>query len=87
MTNTAYTSLYEITDLQQWIMRFVDYWANTVKTPIPQKEIVAEMKRRNKTYGGTISALRGLLKSGYIRKAVISTEPLNTVRYVQLRSI
>lgn len=81
---TAYTNLYDITELQQVIVRFITYWASTVKTPIPQKEIIEEMERHGRKASTVVNALNGLLKLGYIRRSV---EVSNTTSYVQLRRL
>ncbi|HZX14949.1 MAG TPA: hypothetical protein VFF49_11195 [Thermodesulfobacteriota bacterium] len=84
MPKTEYTNLYDITDLQQKIVRFITYWVMTEKTPIPQKEIIDEMKRKGRNSSTVVNALNGLLKLGYIRRAVIIS---NKTFYVQLRKI
>jgi Fe2+ or Zn2+ uptake regulation protein len=81
---TAYTNLYEITELQQTIVKYITYWVTTEKTPIPRKEIIAEMKRRGKKSSTVVNALNGLLRLGYIRRAVITS---NKTFYVQLRKV
>lgn len=84
MPRTKYTNLYDITDLQQKIVRFITYWVKTEKTPIPQKEIIEEMKRKGRNSSTVVNALNGLLKLGYIRRTVGTS---NKTFYVQLRSI
>ena len=81
---TKYTNLYEITELQQTIVKYITYWASTEKEPIPQREIIDEMKRKGKKHSTVVNALNGLLKLGYIRRAVITS---NKTYYVQLRRI
>lgn len=81
---TAYTNLYEITELQQRIMRFIDYWVHTEKTPIPRKAIIDEMKLRNQKSFTVVNALNGLLNLGYIRRTV---ETSNKTFFVMLRRI
>lgn len=81
---TAYTNLYDITELQQVIVRYIDYWVHAEKTPVPQKEIVKEMGNRGHKLSTVMASLNGLLRLGYIRRA----EPTsNSTRYVQLRKI
>lgn len=81
---TAYTNLYEITELQQRIIRYIDYWVHTEKTPIPRKEVISQMEQRNQKSFTVINALNSLLKLGYIRRTV---ETSNKTYYVQLRRI
>ena len=83
-----YTNFYTITELQQKIMRYIDYWAHTEKTPISQKKILEEMESKNMIRKTVIHALEGLLRQGYIRIAISSGEKGHaTARYVQLRRI
>ena len=84
MKQTVYTNLYGITKLQQKIMRFIDYWVHVEKTPIPRKSIIDEMKTKNEKSSTVVNALNGLLRLGYIRRAVITS---NKTYYVQLRKI
>ena len=65
-------------------MRFVDYWVHVEKTPIPQKEIIEEMKTRGEKSATVIHALHGLLGLGYLRRAGIIS---NKTYYVQLRRL
>jgi hypothetical protein len=60
------------------------YWVGSQKTPVPQKEIVAEMKRRDNKQSTIIYSLDGLLKLGYIRRAIVT--PSNSTSYVLLRT-
>lgn len=85
---TLYTNFYTITALQQKIMRFIHEWAHTQKTPISQKQILDEMELQNESRKTVIHALEGLLKQGYIRKAISSGEIGHSkLKYVQLRSL
>lgn len=65
-----YVSLYPITKLQIKILRYIDYWAYTEVTPISQRKILEEMKTKKELKGTVIKALEGLLKHGYIRRAI-----------------
>ena len=76
--------VWRLNDLQVEIMRFIDYWARTEKTPIPRKKIVAEMKGNGVKVFTTVNALNSLIKKGYIRRAVSLT---NKTSYVMLRGI
>jgi len=92
MSKTVYTNLYEITELQQKIMRFVDYWVHVEKKPIPQKNIVSEMEVRGEKSFTIISSLNSLMKLGYIRKAVTNGAGEDGIgacktKYVQLRRL
>lgn len=80
---TVYTNLYDITELQQNIVKYITYWVSTEKIPIPQKEILTEMDRRGKKWKTVVHALNGLLKLGYIRRTVTTS---NKTSYVQLRT-
>lgn len=81
---TIYTNLYEITPLQQKIMRYFDYWVHVEKTPVPLAKIIEEMKNREEKSSTVVNALNGLLKLGYIRRSV---EVSNKTFYVMLRRI
>ena len=84
MTKTTYDSLSEVNELQTNIMKFVDVWVHTKKTPIPLKEIIAEMMRQGTKNFTTVKAINALLKKGYIRRAVTIS---NKTYFVQLRSL
>lgn len=86
--STFYANFDTITVLQKKIVRYVDYWAHVEKTPISQKKIVEEMTNNNENQKGVIQALEGLLKQGYIRKAISSGEKgHSTTKYVLLRRV
>lgn len=84
MKYTVYNDLIEITELQQMIMRYLDYWAHTEKSPIPKMTVIEEMKRKGSNYASVVHALGGLLRLGYIRRAVITS---NKTYYVVLRRL
>ena len=89
---TVYTNLYEITELQQKIMRFIDYWVHTQKIPVPQKDIIVEMETRGEKNSTITHSLTGLLRLGYIRKAVTNSSGedgtgARKTKYVMLRRI
>lgn len=84
MTKTIYIKLSELSDLQEDIMRYVDIWVHTEKTPIPLKEIIENMKARGIKDQTTIKAIRVLLVKGYIRR---SNEISNKTSFVQLRRV
>jgi predicted DNA-binding transcriptional regulator len=81
----VYTNLYDITPLQQTIVKFILVWVNKEKVPIPQREIIKEMVILEKNKSTVIHALNGLLKLGYIRRAIV--KPANSTSYVLLRTI
>lgn len=84
MLRAVYINLKEINKLQTRIMKFVDVWVHEEKTPIPLKEIIAEMKRQGVKDFTTVNAINGLLNKGYIRRAVTIS---NTTSFVQLRRV
>lgn len=70
-------------------MRFIDYWTHVEKEPISKKTILDEMKKKNEPYETIVYSLNGLLKLGYLRKAIMNGEgdSETKVRYVQLRRL
>lgn len=89
MPDNKWTDLYDVNEFQREIMRFIDYWVITVKTPIPQKEIIKEMKKRGHKEFTSVNALRSLIKKGYVRMADPRAmgKPGNQTFYVQLRRV
>lgn len=83
-TKTVYTSFSELNTLQTNIMKFVGWWAHEKKTPIPLKEIIANMTKEGVKSPTTIKSINVLLKKGYIRRAVVIS---NKSYFVQLRSV
>jgi len=88
MTESIYTNLYPITDLQVKIIQFISAWARANRTPISQNAIIAEMSKDNKDFT-VVNALKSLLKMGYIRKAIMPSEKTTLIKtfYVLLRSL
>lgn len=84
MSDIKYIDLYEISNLQIKIMKFVDVWATEKKIPIPQKEIVKEMENNGIKNYTTANALNTLVKWGYLRHAVKTS---NQTFYVQLKRV
>jgi hypothetical protein len=89
---TVYTDLCPLTKLQQKIVRYIDYWVHTEKTPISQKRIIEEMEYVKENRKTVIHALDGLLKNGYIRRAITNGIGEDGVgaektKYVQLKSL
>ena len=81
---TAYTNLYEITEIQKSIVRYIDYWVHAVKTPVPQSDIMKEFEARGRSVRTVRAALDGLLRLGYIRRSETIS---NKTSYVQLRRL
>ena len=81
---TAYMNFSEINDLQKEIMVFIGDWCRSKKTPVPQHEIVLAFTGRGVLFFTTVNALNVLVKKGYIRKSVMSS---NTTNYIQLRTV
>lgn len=75
----------DINLLQTNIMIFVHQWANTEKTPIPQKEIIANMMLQGVKSYTALNAINSLLKKGYLRKAY--SEKQNRTLYVMIRNL
>lgn len=75
----------DINLLQTNIMVFVHQWANTEKTPIPQRQIVENMSKQGIKTFTTLNAINALLKKGYLRKGY--SEKQNVTVYVMTRSI
>jgi hypothetical protein len=97
-TQTVYHNFYEITELQQYIMHMIDDWCHSEKTPIPQAIIIEGMDIVGSKEGTVVRALNGLIKLGYIRKAIVFTNVImknknlkggkgNNTYYVMLRRI
>lgn len=81
---TIYIGHDEVTDLQNDIMLYVDFWVKTQKTPVPQREVVNEMKKKGIKDFTTANALNQLMKKGYLRKAFSMSKK---TKYVQLRRV
>ena len=82
---TEYISFDEINPLQTRIMLFIQDWVKTKKTPVPQKEVVSQMKREGFREPTILLSLNSLLKRYYIRKACTGAQ--NRTFYIQLRTI
>ena len=65
-------------------MKFIEEWVHTKKQPVPKQEIVAFMTKEGIRDFTTANAIKSLLKKGYLRRAVITS---NKTYYVQLRTI
>ena len=85
---TEYTDLRVVNELQIDVMKFVDVWVRTEKSPVPRSEIVKAMKKNGKTEYAVKYALFGLLQQGFLRKAIMDANmALNKTFYVQLRRV
>lgn len=82
---TEYISFEEINPLQERIMLFIQNWVKTKKTPVPQKEVVKQMKREGFKVPTILNALASLVKRYYIRRACTLAQ--NRTFYIQLRTI
>ena len=81
----VYTNLYEINLIQQAIIKSMLVWVRSEKVPIPQKKIIEIMIKEGSNKSTVIHNLNGLLKLGYIRRAVV--KPSNSTSYVLLRTL
>lgn len=73
-------------------MQYIDEWAHVQKVPISQKRICDQMESKDENRKTVIHALDGLLKQGYIRRAIIISSKEDgkgseKVKYVQLRRV
>lgn len=71
-------------ELQRRIMLFISRWANENDVPIPRKMIVDEMIGQGTKSFTAVNALNSLLKKGYIRRSIQTS---NKTSYVKLRGI
>lgn len=65
-------------------MKFVDTWVSSQKTIVPKKEIIKYMEEKGTPVPTILHGISILVKRGYIRRAVNST---NKASYVQIRKI
>lgn len=84
MSKTVYVSLSELNEPQTKIMEYIDVWAHQKKTPIPLKEVIANMTKKAIKKETTIYSLKILRQKGFIRPAEIIS---NRTFYVQLRRV
>ena len=85
---TKYTSLRTISNLQVEIMKFIDFWIKEKNTPVPRKEIDKAMVKDGRTKFAVKGALFGLLRQGYLRRAIMGVgTPRNEAFYVKLRGV
>lgn len=81
---TVYTSISELNGLQTKIMTFIEWWVHHKKTPIPLREIVDNMILQGTKKDTTVKSINVLLKKGYIRRAVITS---NKSYFVQTKGL
>lgn len=75
----------DINQLQLDIMRLVDAWVRSEKTPVSHKYLMVEISRNEGIGDNTIkAAIRILVKKGYLRKAIVTS---NKTFYVQCRGV
>jgi predicted transcriptional regulator len=82
MIRTLYSNYTDITTTQEEIMKIVQDWVHTQKTPIPHKEVIEKMESNGAKKITVCVALAKLVSKGYIRQAVH-----NKSFYVLLRTI
>jgi len=81
---TVYTDFYSLSEIQSAVMVFIDGWIRENKTLIPRSIIVEEMETKGIGMSTTRNVLYSLIKKGYIRQSVQTT---NKTLYVQLKSL
>ena len=81
---TKYINLKDINELQENIVKFIDWWVHEKKTIIPRKEIIDKLLSDGNKKPTIINAINVLLKKGYIRRGVGTS---NKTYYVQLRRL
>ena len=84
MQTTVYKDFCEINKLQTDIMVYIDRWVHEEKTPVPQKEIIQNMKMNGIKDFTIVNALNALMRKGYLRRAYMIS---NKTFYVQLRKV
>ena len=77
--------MFDINTLQTKIMLYVKWWANTQKTPVPQKKIIKNMVKHGVKSYTALNAINSLITKGYIRRAY--SEKQNRTYYVMIRNI
>ena len=81
---TNYIDYFEVNELQTKIMRLVDEWTHKERTPISQKYIISQMEENGIKNFTTKNAINSLLRKGYIRRAVVTS---NKSFYVQIKRV
>jgi len=82
---TKYRNIIDLSHQQQMVMHIINAWVHNNKIPIPQKEIVEQMKEQGVGLDSVKFALEALLTKGYIRCSVFPKH--NTTEYVMLRGV
>jgi len=82
--STLYINLSELGDLQEEVMKVIEEWVHVKKTPVPLKEVIAEMVTQGVKKESTIYSLKILIQKGYIRRAYTIS---NKTYFVQLRTL
>lgn len=84
-------SIGDIKKLQVDVMQVVDIWVHTVRTPVPQKEIIDRLEKKGAKSYSVVSALNTLMRKGYLKKvkiyASVGNRDGNKTFYKQLRGI
>lgn len=65
-------------------MLFIDNWVHIQKTPVPLKEIIDDMEKKNHKSYTVVNAINSLLVKGYIRRSVTNQRESS---FVQLRRL
>ena len=81
---TIYITHIGINDHQMKIMEFIADWVHEKKTPVPLKEIISNMTKKEIKPDITIYSLNILVQKRYIRRAYTIS---NRTEFVQLRTI
>ena len=84
MPKTEYVNVKDVTRLQEIIVNYLTERARINNTAISKKDLVLEMKDKGIKTLTTVSALKSLLKKGYIRRA---SSISNRTYYVLCRTI
>jgi DNA-binding MarR family transcriptional regulator len=81
---TVYENYSELTDAQTSVMRFFGKWVENNKTPLPHKDILLEMEKRNIKSSTAVYSINVLIRKGYIRRVYTTS---NKSFYVMLRKV
>lgn len=79
-----YPQIGDINQLQTNIMVVINDWSHKEKTPISRKYVISEVKKQKVGEPTIINALNSLMKKGYIRRAIGTS---NKTFFVQLRGL
>ena len=81
-----YLDFESLTISQENVMKIVEDWVHTEKTPVPHSEILIRMKKKGEGEGTIKDAINSLLKKCYLRRAVTISSGHRSF-YVQLRRV